>query len=315
MNGSTGFPALVIAFLFFSTAPGIAEPASVGVYPVPVAEMEEQVADWLRGEGCRVVREDPDDEGVSLECEKARQAFRIRIEPRSPTASSVLIESRSGYGDEEGTTAGLRAFLAARAPNPDVQRQAAYPDVPPPSVERNQNAVFCLRASSRGAPIGFSGFAIDRRGFIISTAHDLDGIRRVTVGLKNGEQAHGEVVWRDVRRDLSLIRVKATLGDIVSLGNGRRSPRAGERLFLLPCVTEGRGWVRFGTVGEKPAMVNGQPLWQVNLRVSPGDSGSPVFDADGRLVGMVKGRFRGTGTRGFLIPLDTIRDFLRKDGQ
>ena len=62
MNGSTGFPALVIAFLFFSTAPGIAEPASVGVYPVPVAEMEEQVADWLRGEGCRVVREDPDDE-------------------------------------------------------------------------------------------------------------------------------------------------------------------------------------------------------------------------------------------------------------
>lgn len=314
MNASTGFPALVIALLFFSSAPGIAEPVSVGVYPVPVAEMEEQVTEWLRGEGCRVVREDPDDGGVSLGCEKARQAFRIRIEPRSPTASSVLIESRSGYGDEDGTTAGLRAFLAARAPNPGIERQQEYRAVPQ-SVERNQNAVFCLRASSRGAPVGFSGFAVDRRGFIISTAHDLDGIRRVTALLKNGEQARGEVVWRDVRRDLSLIRVKATLGDSVSLGNGRRNPRAGERLFLLPCVTDSRGWVRFGTVGEKPAMVNGQPLWQVNLRVSPGDSGSPVFDADGRLVGMVKGRFRGTGTRGFLIPLDTIRDFLRKDGQ
>jgi serine protease Do len=309
-----GYLPLVIALLFFSSEPCFAEPVSVGVYPVPVVEMKELVTDWLQGEGCMIVREVPDDGGVSLECEKARQAFRVRIEPRSPVASIVRIESRSGYVNEDETTVGLREFLASRTGRENAQRRPEYRGVPP-KVELNESAVFCLRASSRGVPVGFSGFAIDRRGFIISTAHDLEGIRRVTVGLKNGIQAAGEVVWRDVRQDLSLIRVKTNFGAIVSLGNGRRSPRVGEPVFLLSCVTEGREGVRFGTVGEKPAMVNGQPLWQVNLHVSPGTSGSPVFDSDGRLVGMVKGRFRGTGTRGFLIPLDTIRDFLRKGGQ
>jgi serine protease Do len=109
--------------------------------------------------------------------------------------------------------------------------------------------------------------------------------------------------------------VKRTFDVVVSLMSGRRSPRVGERIFSLPCPAGNRGAARIGVVDDPPALVNGQPLWQVNLPVSPGDSGSPVFDADGRLVGMVKGRFRGTGTRGFLIPLDTIRDFLRKGGR
>ena len=65
-----------------------------------------------------------------------------------------------------------------------------------------------------------------------------------------------------------------------------------------------------GIVEGPPAMVNGQPLWQVNMEVLPGSSGSPVFDQDGRLVGVVKGRYRGTETRGFLIPIDTILEFL-----
>lgn len=315
MMSPTGYLFLASALLFVPFAHCNAEPVSVGVYPVPAVEMEEQVADWLRGEGCRVGRDVPEEGRVGLWCEKGdRTTFRIRIEPHSPTASGVSLEILQGSGDEVAATAGLREFLAARSQKVAVQSQPDHSGVPP-GVEGNRSAVFCLRASVRGVPVGFSGFAIDRRGVIISTAHDLDGIRRVTVVRQSGEQAAGEVVWRDVRRDLSLIRVKAPLGDSVSLGNGRRNPRPGERLFLLPCVTDDRGGTRLGTLGEKPAMVNGQPLWQVNLRVSPGDSGSPVFDSDGRLVGMVKGRFRGTGTRGFLIPLDTIRDFLGKDGQ
>jgi serine protease Do len=309
-----GYLPLAVALLFLSPVACSADAVTVGVYPVPVVEMKEQVTDWFQREGFRIVGEDEDDGGVSLQCEKASRVLRVQITPRSPMASTVQMDTPSGSGDGAPVIAGLREFLAAHAPDAVVQRRPGYRGVPR-AVERNENAVFCLRASSHGTPVGFSGFAIDRRGFIISTAHDLEGIRRVTVWLKNGVEAPGEVVWRDVRRDLSLIRVKSALGVVVSLGNGRRSPLPGERIYLLPCVTEGRDSARFGTVGEKPALVNGQPLWQVNLHVSPGTSGSPVFDADGRLVGMVKGRFRGAGTRGFLIPLDTIREFLRKDGR
>jgi len=41
-----------------------------------------------------------------------------------------------------------------------------------------------------------------------------------------------------------------------------------------------------------------------------GRSGSPVFDHQGALVGVIKGRYRGTDTTGFLIPMEIIMDFL-----
>jgi serine protease Do len=46
------------------------------------------------------------------------------------------------------------------------------------------------------------------------------------------------------------------------------------------------------------------------LETSPGSSGSPVFDEKGALVGIVKGRFRGTNTIGFLIPISRIKAFI-----
>jgi serine protease Do len=309
-----GCLSLAIALLFLSPGPCSAEPVAVGVYPVPVVEMKEQVTDWLQGEGFRIVREVTDDGGVSLECEKARHLVLVQITPRSPTASSVLVSGTAGYGDAGATGAGLKEFLTARALNVDGKKRADSLTLPR-GVAVHEGAVFCLRASSHGVPIGFSGFAVDRRGLIISTAHDLDGVRWVAVGTGAGIEARGEVVWRDVLSDLSLIRVRRTFAEVVSLRNGRRSLREGERIFSLPCPAGNRGSARAGVFDDPPAMVNGKPLWQANLPVSPGDSGSPVFDADGRLVGMVKGRFRGTGTRGFLIPLDTIRDFLRKGGR
>jgi len=46
------------------------------------------------------------------------------------------------------------------------------------------------------------------------------------------------------------------------------------------------------------------------MNIYPGSSGSPVFDARGQLVAMVKGRYRGTTTVGFLTPLEAIITFL-----
>ena len=52
--------------------------------------------------------------------------------------------------------------------------------------------------------------------------------------------------------------------------------------------------------------------WRVMLmEILPGSSGGPVFDREGNFVGMVKGRFRGAGKVGFLIPLETIIEFVK----
>ena len=54
------------------------------------------------------------------------------------------------------------------------------------------------------------------------------------------------------------------------------------------------------------------PLWQVRMKINHGSSGSPVFDSQGRLAAIVKGRFRGTESIGFLIPFESILQFLEK---
>ena len=54
-----------------------------------------------------------------------------------------------------------------------------------------------------------------------------------------------------------------------------------------------------------------RPLWQVTMETLPGSSGSPVFDTAGRLVAMVRGRYRGTESVGFLTPWDTMKEFLQ----
>jgi serine protease Do len=47
------------------------------------------------------------------------------------------------------------------------------------------------------------------------------------------------------------------------------------------------------------------------MEIYPGSSGSPVFDGEGNLVAVVKGRHRGTDSVGFLIPFETIVEFAK----
>jgi serine protease Do len=161
-----------------------------------------------------------------------------------------------------------------------------------------------------GRILQFSGFAVDRSGLIVTTAHDLDGIDEVTVWSDSIERIRGKVARRDPKRDLTLIRVERGFSAVVPPGKGRRRLNMGEKLFSMVCPVNSHARLRIGVIDEPPAIVKGQPLWQVNMEVSHGDSGGAVLDSKGRLAGVVKGRYRGVWSRGFLIPTDTLREFL-----
>jgi serine protease Do len=98
----------------------------------------------------------------------------------------------------------------------------------------------------------------------------------------------------------------------VSLSDGRNLLENGETVYSVGCPGNQPGQLSSGIVDGPPRRLKNRLLWQVIMRIDPGSSGSPVFDDRGRLVAMVKGRFRGSSTVGFLTPLDTIMDFLLK---
>jgi len=145
---------------------------------------------------------------------------------------------------------------------------------------------------------------------IICTTHDLEKLQEITVILYDGQEYKGNLVKFDAHKDLALVRADLASKNIVSLAKGRNLLEIGERVFTIGCPVNLLGTVYSGIVNGPPRRVKELTFWQVNMEIHPGSSGSPVFDENGRLAGIVKGRYRGTTSIGFVIPLETITSFI-----
>jgi serine protease Do len=146
---------------------------------------------------------------------------------------------------------------------------------------------------------------------ILSTIHDVKTLRDIKITLYDGREIKGNIIKKDTRRDLALIDIGFSVERAVSLAGGRNLLGMGERVYSVGCPMDLVGSVFPGIINGPPRRVQELTYWQVNMEIHPGSSGSPVFDVQGNLVGIVKGRYRGTQTIGFLIPLETIIAFVK----
>lgn len=118
----------------------------------------------------------------------------------------------------------------------------------------------------------------------------------------------------DSRHDLCLIRVAGDLGVDVLLASENPKPAddlviVGHPMLLPTIITRGH----FSDATIIPVMDNGEVILReavvASALISPGSSGSPVFNARGELAGMAFAGF-GNLSYGFLVPLDYIRAFV-----
>jgi serine protease Do len=173
--------------------------------------------------------------------------------------------------------------------------------------------VVCIDARSGKSDSQFSGFIIDPEGLVLCTAHGVGDVGKLAVTLYDGREVTGEVLFKNPHLDLALLHIHLQTRTAISVTSGRNLLGMGESVFTVGCPVNLRGTFYAGTINGPPRRVNGLPLWQVDMEVYPGSSGSPVFDAEANLVALIKGRYRGTVTTGFLIPLETIIRFLKEN--
>ena len=121
-----------------------------------------------------------------------------------------------------------------------------------------------------------------------------------------GKEYKGDIQRLDFDRDLALIKIQGRQGNSVPLEMGRNILNLGEKVYSTGCSANKRGAIFAGTINGSPRLVGQHPLWQVFMEINPGHSGSAVFDEYGAIVAVIKGRYRGTGSMGFLIPLDAL---------
>lgn len=299
---------LLASFLLVAHAASIARAAGPLSAPYPAAESVALFCRWLEASGFEVESIPGEGGEWTVIGRRAQERWTIRVEPDSPLASRIDAERTArGEADPDALTA-LAAALDAYAREAGGGGEAVVPK----AVSDRRAAVVCLDAPGPGGAIRFSGFVVNRAGLVLSTAHDLDGVREVGVLLMSGERRRGRIVRRDPERDLSLIDIGDEIGHYVSLESGRNLLEPRETVFSIGCPGGRPGAVTRGVVEGSMRNSGGQRLWPVAMETRRGGSGGPVFDARGNPVGVVKGRLRGTTTGGFVIPMGTVVDFLRK---
>jgi serine protease Do len=169
-----------------------------------------------------------------------------------------------------------------------------------------------------------SGFLVDADGYIVTNNHVVDGADEVRVTLHDGSKYKARVVGRDDKTDLALIKIDAGHAlPYVELSQGTKA-RVGDWVLAVGNPFGLGGSVSAGIVSAEGRDIHSGPYddyIQVDAPINRGNSGGPLFDAQGHLLGVNTAIYSPTGGSvgiGFAIPADTVRTVvadLRTDGR
>jgi serine protease Do len=151
-------------------------------------------------------------------------------------------------------------------------------------------------------------------GLIVTNAHVISGRHSLHVTLPDGQTLPAKVLAQDETRDLAALAVDATGLPTIEPGDSRQL-KPGHWVFAVGHPWGVRGAVTAGIVigvgSQWPEMPpSGQDYVVVSLKVRPGNSGGPLVDVRGRLVG-VNSMMTGPNV-GVAVPSHVVKAFLRE---
>ena len=153
-----------------------------------------------------------------------------------------------------------------------------------------------------------SGAVIRRDGMILTNAHVVGNARTVQVGLADGRKVTGTVLGRDAGLDVAVVRIPVNDAPVAPLGNsdqlqvGQLAIAIGNPLGLERTVTTGV----ISAVNRPGRTLGGETFIQTDAAISPGNSGGPLVDSRGNVIGINSAELLGQGVSGlgFAIPIN-----------
>ena len=167
-----------------------------------------------------------------------------------------------------------------------------------------------------------SGFVIDRAGHIVTNYHVIEGAQKVQVSFSGQDQIPATVVGRDPSTDVAVLKVDTharaltplALGDSDAVRVGDPVYAIGNPFGLTRTLTSGI----VSAVGRQIFAPNGLPVEraiQTDAAINHGNSGGPLLDAQGRVIGVTSQIQTGSDNAtsgnvgiGFAIPINTVKD-------
>lgn len=243
--------------------------------------------------------------------------LNIQTMPQIQTTQSVV--TAPGNVAQGNTVPGTQAQTKESEIN--IDRSLSIPDL----VEANAPAVVtvAVRKITDGGLFGSgyqegvgTGFFIDANGIIATNNHVVEGAKNVTIILHNSQEVPGEVLWRDARNDLAIVKVSGIrVPGVVTIGNSDNI-RVGEGVIAIgnPMSAEFAGTVTHGIISAKnrKVQVSGGVFEyiQIDAAINGGNSGGPLFNMKGEVIGINSAKIAQTGIEGiaFSIPINVLME-------
>ncbi|MCG6940609.1 MAG: DegQ family serine endoprotease [Thiohalocapsa sp.] len=178
----------------------------------------------------------------------------------------------------------------------------AVPDVPMPHEREGEG----------------SGFIIDPAGYIVTNNHVIEAADSIEITLNDGRQYPAHVVGRDPKTDLALLKVDgAPPLPHVELGDSHDA-RVGDWVLAVGNPFGLGGSVNAGIISARGRDINSGPYddyLQIDAPINRGNSGGPLFDTRGRVIGVNTAIFSPSGGNigiGFAIPAETAAGIVKE---
>ena len=164
-----------------------------------------------------------------------------------------------------------------------------------------------------------SGFILTSDGYVVTNNHVVEGATSVTVKLYNGDEYDATIVGTDEMNDVALLKIDATGLQAVTIGDSDQIEVGEEVIAIGNPLGELTFTMTAGVVSALDREINtdGKPInmLQTDVAINSGNSGGPLFDMNGNVIGITSAKYSGSTSSGasiegisFAIP---INDALR----
>jgi S1-C subfamily serine protease len=230
--------------------------------------------------------------------------------PQAPDSLRAIPTTRADY---DASIAGLEEFTPEERTNILVYERANQ-SVVHITTKAAQRELLFMEVPAEGAG---SGSVLDQSGHILTNYHVVEGAAQILVTLHNGESYSASIVGFDPPNDMAVLKIDAPREMLVPIALGDSSKlRVGQIVYA---IGNPFGLERTMTTGIVSSLNRSLPskagrtmksIIQIDAALNRGNSGGPLIDSRGRLIGMNTAIASSTGENtgvGFAIPVDTIK--------
>lgn len=176
------------------------------------------------------------------------------------------------------------------------------------------------KAQEQAAPTEWTGtgFAL-KNNYIVTNYHVIDGAKSISILGINGNFSKGynaDVIATDKNIDLAILKVNGITISSSSIPYSVKTTNAevGEEVFVLgyPLTSTMGDEIKLttGVVSSRSGFQGDVSLYQISAPIQPGNSGGPLFDSKGNVIGIVSAKHRGAENVGYAIKASYLKNLI-----